>query len=496
MSLHLTELRSRIEAFEIDDPKSSLPFTDRLARENGWSKDYAARVLREYKRFAMMAVTGNGPVTPSDPVDQVWHLHLCYTRSYWEEFCGKVLQTPLHHEPTRGGRDEHLKHEDQYTKTLLLYHELFGEAPPPDIWPRVQDCFRSGARMVRANRDEVWLVPKPSFRRSTMLVLAVSLLLLGCTPAVVGGPLFAADLWVPGPLYLAILGGLYVAIWIVTIQLRRAALDPIEKPDLPSDFVSGEDFLYERAFLVGGAGRVVDTVLMKLIREQRISYDSTARTFAVLDSTRNQRGEFEEEALNLIERDPQLRNARAAIFAQAEAIYRNRIDRLGLLADPGRASRVRLTSGWMAFLLLLASAFQLNNGITNHRPVGYLGFGMVVLFFTWMAFINWRPFRNRRGEEVVTELTRYHDTSKNLPANATTNGHQTDIAISIFGMAILQGTEFGPLSRQIAPASYKSNGSSLSGCSTSGCGTSSSGGGGDGGSSCGSGCGGCGGGGD
>ena len=34
-------------------------------------------------------------IGPSDEVDQAWHLHLVYTRSYWGEFCPNVLGKPL-----------------------------------------------------------------------------------------------------------------------------------------------------------------------------------------------------------------------------------------------------------------------------------------------------------------------------------------------------------------------------------------------------------------
>lgn len=49
-----------------------------------------------------LAVRANHPVTPSDEVDQAWHLHLTYSRSYWDEFCGAVLEEVVHHDPTRG----------------------------------------------------------------------------------------------------------------------------------------------------------------------------------------------------------------------------------------------------------------------------------------------------------------------------------------------------------------------------------------------------------
>jgi hypothetical protein len=99
-------LYERLAAFEFDKADAAFPFSARLARDNGWSREYAAAVLEEYRRFLFLAVAAGHPVTPSDQVDQAWHLHLLYTRSYWDDLCGDVLQRPLHHGPTRGGTAE------------------------------------------------------------------------------------------------------------------------------------------------------------------------------------------------------------------------------------------------------------------------------------------------------------------------------------------------------------------------------------------------------
>jgi hypothetical protein len=119
---------------------ASLGFSQRLARDNGWSDAYAMRVVTEYKRFAYLAATLQHPVTPSDQVDQAWHLHLTYTRDYWEVFCPRVLGQPLHHDPTRGGGSEREKFFDWYAKTLAAYRTVFGE-PPQDIWPGPERRF-------------------------------------------------------------------------------------------------------------------------------------------------------------------------------------------------------------------------------------------------------------------------------------------------------------------------------------------------------------------
>src|SRR5215211_2083069 len=111
-------LWERIRAFDIDGEERSLSFAGRLARENDWSRSYAERVVEEYKRFVFLALTAGHPVTPSDQVDQAWHLHLTYTRSYWERMCGELLGRPLHHGPTRGGAAEAKRFDEQYERTL------------------------------------------------------------------------------------------------------------------------------------------------------------------------------------------------------------------------------------------------------------------------------------------------------------------------------------------------------------------------------------------
>ena len=63
---------------------------------------YAYRVIQEYKKFVFLAMVADHIVSPSTNVDRAWHLHLLYTRSYWDEFCGKVLKKPLHHTPSSG----------------------------------------------------------------------------------------------------------------------------------------------------------------------------------------------------------------------------------------------------------------------------------------------------------------------------------------------------------------------------------------------------------
>ena len=102
------------------------------------------------------------PLTPSDQVDQVWHLHLIYTRSYWEDFCGATLGKMVHHGPTKGGGSEAAKYQDWYEMTKQLYETVFRHQPPEDIWPASKERF-SNINFRRVNTDEYWIIKKPKF---------------------------------------------------------------------------------------------------------------------------------------------------------------------------------------------------------------------------------------------------------------------------------------------------------------------------------------------
>ncbi|HSF12878.1 MAG TPA: hypothetical protein VLA50_07875 [Erythrobacter sp.] len=100
------ELWQRIAAHTIGPDDAELTFARRLARENRWGLPFADRVIGEYRRFCYLAIACGHEVTPSDAVDQAWHLHLTYSRDYWEVFCPTVLGADLHHGPTKGGSVE------------------------------------------------------------------------------------------------------------------------------------------------------------------------------------------------------------------------------------------------------------------------------------------------------------------------------------------------------------------------------------------------------
>jgi hypothetical protein len=176
-------LWQKLQDFHIGDPTAAFGFEQRLARENGWTLAYAKQVLREYKRFLYLIVVTRSPLTPCDAVDQAWHLHLSYTRSYWEALCGQILGFPLHHHPTRGGAGQQAHFRQCYQRTLASYAAVFGEAAPGEVWEAIEERFDADRRFIRVRRDRSWIIPKPRYAAPALgMVALMPLLISACTP--------------------------------------------------------------------------------------------------------------------------------------------------------------------------------------------------------------------------------------------------------------------------------------------------------------------------
>ena len=189
-----TALWSSLVNFQIDQPGTSFTFASRLARENGWSKAYAERVILEYKKFLFLSVVSPGGLTPSDPVDQAWHLHLTYTKSYWINLCRDTLQQEIHHNPTKGGAEEARKFDGYYTTLQSLYENHFGTRPPLDIWQPNDERF-SDINFQRINLRRYWLVKRPSAKQLQVYSICILMIVAGISIQADGGLL---------PMYIAI----------------------------------------------------------------------------------------------------------------------------------------------------------------------------------------------------------------------------------------------------------------------------------------------------
>jgi hypothetical protein len=227
MTAEQAELYERIQAFSLDQPDAQLSFSKRLARDNGWSLQYARQVIEEYKKFAFLAVVAGHPVTPSDQVDQVWHLHLTYTRSYWEEFCLQVLRTPLHHDPTLGGEAENQKFDNWYSKTLESYERFFRAKPSVEIWSTPKDRFGRDLHFVRINTQKNWVLPKLQGQKGAAVSTTIlsTLILSGCYMGSSKNNI--------NPFVGALLAVIGVAATFGVIRFLVGIVDFIKNPSLP-----------------------------------------------------------------------------------------------------------------------------------------------------------------------------------------------------------------------------------------------------------------------
>jgi len=200
-------LWNKINALKIGPPRATFTFTQRLARENNWSTAFSDKVFFEYKRFLYLAATSDREITPSDQVDQAWHLHLTYTRSYWRGLCEDILDFKLHHNPTEGGSQQQRKFRNQYQYTLDFYEKQYGEKPPEDVWPSVENRFDATQNFSRVSRTKHWIIKKPWISTDKILFFTfLPTLLIACSD-----DFTESEVW----FYIKVASGIYIVYKIL-----------------------------------------------------------------------------------------------------------------------------------------------------------------------------------------------------------------------------------------------------------------------------------------
>ena len=485
------ELIKAVEAFEIDPGDKSLGFVDRLARENNWTRDFSERVVREYKRFCILAMTCDHPVTPSEEVDQAWHLHLTYTRSYWDRFCGQTLGKPLHHEPTQGGLTEGEKFRDWYSETLASYERLFGHAVPPDIWPSPENRFRHAGDWKWINVGRHWVVPKKRIWFSVALAgcALLAITLPGCTQVISQAAQqtsWLGDLAV-GIFPFSLGGPAFLSFYLIVCLIGLAAIfilrtmrgnEEMVEQKLASDQSLSVD---ELAVLSGGGARLAHVALARLFTEQRIEVKKTmwwSTKFKAL-GTAPQDSSLDRDLYTAIEKGKSASQLMAVVRPHYDRIDR-KLQQLGLRAGPSDFQKF----GWLALGIVLAlGVLRLLQGVLAGQEVGFL-IALMVIFAIVGAIMNYR------SNKPTVRGVQYLDDEKLRVSQA--NELQRDDSLLLFSVALLgtsalSGIEaMAPLKSMMATVGRQpTSGGCGAGCS--GCG-----GGGCGGGGCG-GCGGCGG---
>ena len=191
-------LWEKLRHLSFDSGTGPRTFAARLASEQGWSTEFTAQAVEEYRRFLLLFALEQGRLQESQPafsgqpavrivpsavVDKVWHLHLLYTRSYWETLCRDLLGGPLHHLPADGTGGEVALLEKIYRHTIDAYGRTFGQLPPESIWPAPESKLPP---LAAATPPPTERSPEPVPARST-----VRWLLFSCPFGVLVGLLLA-----------------------------------------------------------------------------------------------------------------------------------------------------------------------------------------------------------------------------------------------------------------------------------------------------------------
>jgi uncharacterized protein (TIGR04222 family) len=479
----------RLNDYSFDRPDAALPFSQRLAKENRWSRDYTDRAIREYKRFAFLAVVAGHPVSPSDQVDQVWHLHLTYTRSYWQEFCDEILNFPLHHEPTQGGAAERAKHHDWYCATLASYDRIFGEAPPADFWPAANVRFGPSQQYARLNTQQHWILPKPQFLRDFSLAPLVRLgqslphlrfraltmicLCLGLSGILVGCQGSFNPLDMTGPDFL----GFY--LWLNCIVIGAAlVLRRMLQPSDQSSLLTPSLNAYEAAYLAGGSDRVVQVAVTQLAAEEYIALDG--RSIALKETLPSDANPIDQAIVSEIAKKGNVRSIGSRIKSVTQPL-RDRLLKENLLIAPAQAFKVQLYPTLLIGASLLLGLVRLMIGISKQRPVGFLIMLCLIVGFIGLCFAFQKAERSPQGNRVLDRLRKnVSPTSTDLPMS------ELAMSVALLGTVGLANTAYADWHRYFVPPTSSSSSSCTSGssCSSgSSCGSSCGGG-------CGGGCGG------
>jgi uncharacterized protein (TIGR04222 family) len=475
MTSDQTELLQRILTFDIDgSDTSALPFAARLARENGWSRAYADRVITEYKRFAFLAMTSGQSVCPSEDVDAAWHLHLTYTRSYWKRFCEGVLGRPLHHEPTKGGPAGAEKHHAMYAETLAAYKRAFGHEAPADIWTPARERFGDDLKHRVVNTARNWVIPKSPVKRAAQLAVlfaTLTLVIPGCNGGLDPFALQGTDF-----LYFLIPMMIGAACIGRIIRSHHRGPEPKvdeEFPDLRWD---------QAAYLSGGSARLTTATIARLVDNG----------VAAVEGTRLVRGGSElladaTPAESAVRNALPFSNDATSIKPVAKAVEAAFDNEAKNLEEAGYLLRGRAWYGAvctslvpLGVVLLMFALPRFLMGVGGGKPFQTLAFATLAGTLGSMAliFMGFTAL-TRRGDRVLAMM---QDRNWKLKTGAALGGDwEPAMAVALFGTVALAGSSLVALQtwypRQVSDAS--------GGCGTGGCSA-----GGDGG-----GCGGCGGGG-
>ncbi len=495
-------LYQQIVDFQIDAPGVQLTFAHRLARENNWSRRYTQRVIVEYKKFLFLAMVAGHVVSPSEQVDQAWHMHLTYTKSYWENLCQNVLGKPLHHGPTQGGDEEQRKYIDLYQQTLASYEAFFGSPAPRDIWSPAEQRFGEDLQHVTVNTARYWIVRKPRLPRIDLPKMRLTPLL---GAGLIGFPCFAAGdnpLDYKGPEFLIFYGQVALVAGMVAIVIRWL-LSPGSQPADTDKPIMLEP--YEIACLAGGPLRAVHAAFTALVHAGSLRLtERDETTWGVI----TQKKTFIEQGEPLTSDAPQLEHALydaatipttkpRTLFAAAQPLaedIEHSLYQRGLVYAAQTLPWACILSALIMASPLVIGVAKIITGVSRGRPVGFLVAACVVTVLIALVFLFSRSRTTTAGQKILDAEIKKHAETKVLAATApdTLSPISMALAVGLFGGGMLTAGSLAQLGQLIPEFRAPNRGWTSNSWNSGGCSGGCSGGGGCGGGCGGGGCGGCG----
>jgi uncharacterized protein (TIGR04222 family) len=261
-------LWTKLRRFTFDDGTAIDTFAKKLATSQNWTTNFTQRAINEYKKFILLCCVSPQGAAPPKIVDEVWHLHLTYTQSYWINLCRNTLGKDIHHYPSAGGIAEDDRHLKWYKDTLQLYSSVFGAPPPSDIWPPPGNSFST---------------PKdPPLKWSSKRIIAFA-------AAIVFPFLFSAltfgqiiPYYLSGPQFLG-----FFAIYIICILFALGVYLTFKQDQammVAIEYFPGNATAFQIAAYISGKHRAIQTSIVDLITRELLSPDGK-RSFLINQHT-------------------------------------------------------------------------------------------------------------------------------------------------------------------------------------------------------------------
>lgn len=454
------ELWDKIQNFSLDDPDSSFPFSKKLAKENNWSLSFTTKAIEEYKKFIFLCCISPTGASPSEIVDEVWHMHLTYTDNYWNKFCRQTLGKEIHHHPSKGGYKEKRKHKNWYNETLQLYEEIFEINPPVEIWPPQQEV---NYEITEPIYDDDFLKKIVAGFAAATILYVIALNLFHTK-----GEDFLAYYAV-----ICIVG--LIILWFAQKHKEKKLLAIIDN-NMPEKFNA-----YQIAKFLYGPHRAYQTALIDLLKRGAI--DTYGKDFKLAEYQQHNWQTEENPILQTLTE----KHKEGDVFTYSEGLgYMDseKITHPGFELLESLSRKVDYQKFIIPGIVLVIGVARVFQGMSNNRPVTYLIAEIGI--FSLVSL-------------MILEMHSYTKTVRNTTAifwerqNADGYGYDVLNNFSIVGTAAIAGfAEYAVLTNMFnknAPTIERWNGSSYDGGSSGssgGCGSSC-------GSGCGGGCGGCGG---